>query len=62
MMLNHEEDCCSRETQIQLYRLDTKRMDQERRQREEKIDKREYERECRYQELMMVFIALIKVE
>eukprot|EP00957_Ditylum_brightwellii_P121137 9239147-Ditylum_brightwellii.AAC.1 len=60
MMLNREEDHCSRETQMQLYHLGMKRMDQERRQREEKIDKREHERECHHQESMMVLIALIK--
>eukprot|EP00957_Ditylum_brightwellii_P151404 11529473-Ditylum_brightwellii.AAC.1 len=60
MMLNREEDCRSRETQMQLYHLDVKHMDQEMRQREEKIEKCEYERECCHQELMMVLIASIK--
>eukprot|EP00957_Ditylum_brightwellii_P030144 2281512-Ditylum_brightwellii.AAC.1 len=44
---------------MQLYRLDMKCMDQERRQREEKIEKYEHDRECCHQELMMVLIASI---
>eukprot|EP00957_Ditylum_brightwellii_P038379 2901510-Ditylum_brightwellii.AAC.1 len=59
MMQSCEEDCHSRETQMQLYRLDMKSMDQERRQREEKIEKHEHDRECCHQELMMVQIASI---
>eukprot|EP00957_Ditylum_brightwellii_P025584 1933430-Ditylum_brightwellii.AAC.1 len=59
MMQNCEEDCHSKETQMQLYRLDMKHMDQERRQREEKIEKCEHDRECCHQKLMMLLIASI---
>eukprot|EP00957_Ditylum_brightwellii_P045432 3444147-Ditylum_brightwellii.AAC.1 len=59
MMQNHEEDHHLRETQMQLYHLDMKHVDQERRQREEKIEKHEHGRECCHQELMMVLIAPI---
>eukprot|EP00957_Ditylum_brightwellii_P140785 10724223-Ditylum_brightwellii.AAC.1 len=39
MLQNQEEDCHSREIQMQLYHLVMNCMDQERRQREEKIEK-----------------------
>eukprot|EP00957_Ditylum_brightwellii_P133316 10165066-Ditylum_brightwellii.AAC.1 len=44
---------------MQLYRLDMKHTDQERMQREEKIEKHEHDRECFHQELIIELIVSI---